>query len=120
MFLINLLLSVLVSAIAISYFRYRQHCKVVKAGCIDLAHQLTANEMLALQAYEHYYDCGQPEKVRLSLLEKGLIMQVSTHKYAITWIGKFVGEYLALFAQPMHVIAGDSMADSFKTLKANK
>lgn len=104
-------LALFISAIVVLLRERTAKKKKVMQRAIESSKGMSAREMNALKAYEHYFSCGHPEPVRTQLLKRGLILPVSEHKFAITWRGKMAGEYLSLFEDSMSVVAANSLSD---------
>tara|TARA_B100000700_G_C15047904_1_gene858835 strand:+ start:985 stop:1344 length:360 start_codon:yes stop_codon:yes gene_type:complete len=104
-------LALFISAIVVLLRERDSRKKKVMQRAIAFSKGMSANEMKALGAYEHYFSCGHPDPVRDQLLKRGFILPVSEHKFAITWRGKMAGEYLSLFEGSMSVVAANSLSD---------
>ena len=104
-------LALFISAIVVLLRERNSKKKKVMLRAIESSKGMSAGEMNALKAYEHYFSCGHPEPVRTQLLKRGLILPVSEHKFGITWRGKMAGEYLSLFENNMSVVAANFLSD---------
>tara|TARA_Y100000310_G_scaffold193566_1_gene193504 strand:- start:2084 stop:2401 length:318 start_codon:yes stop_codon:yes gene_type:complete len=99
MFVISLLLI----AGLVGFFTYRQRqYKALMEKVGPSARLLSERSVSALGAYEHYFDCNQPEDIASELLQQGFIGK-NGDRFSITQSGKAAGEYLNVFKDPSMV-----------------